>query len=177
MAVSARRKTAAAKTVFACLTVPAFAFCVLSDPVGQRYVPDRAVFQRWILDETPVQLSSYYRYCDYVLMESDFEPFDDQRKISYHYAAVLVQEYTMQDGALTLTGETFSPVFIWFKHDRLCGYYPLQKNADQPRAEVLYNRAVGMMQTYFPKIEPNDESWRGYYDTLAESCAAQAAEK
>lgn len=170
-AVAAYRKPALWKNSLALLTVPLTAFGFLTDPLSARYIPDRDVFVRWILDQDRYTYSGGTRVCNYIILESAFEPTVDRRKISHHYAAVLVREYQMQDGELTLIRENFAPVFMSFKHDWLLWYVDLECTA-QEAAEYNSTNDLRLekFHTYFPDIDPTDGAWRTYYAALSAGC-------
>ena len=160
-AVAAYHKPVIWQIALASLTVPLTAFGFLTDPYPARYIPDRDMFIRTIQEETPRTPESDIRVCNYLILDSAFEPFYDQRKISYHYTAVLVRDYRMQDGEPVLVSETFSPVFMGFKHDWLRFYVDLEREIQQP-AYSAYSRLM-QFHTLFPDIDLSGENWRINY--------------
>lgn len=157
------------KKRLAALTVPLMACCFLTDPMTTgRFIPEKRYFEMWIFDQTPVSVTTN-RVCAYEILDSDWEPFYDRRNISYHYVAVLVQEYTDVNGEQTVVHETFSPVCMAFKGNWLLGYADLS----EPAVPGAYNSttfAANAFSEHFP--DADGAAWQSCYDALAAECSA-----
>ena len=171
--VAAYRKPVWWKRAAALLTVPVLAVCFLTDPLNAGYVPEHAVFQSAILENVPSP-HSVHTVCEYVILDQAFEPFYDRRGISYHYAAVLEQDFVLENGEPICQGEHFTTAYIAFKQDWLLKYIDLEQCRTAPRYDGEYEAAADTVHLRFPSVDLNDTAWRGNYDALAESCLAQA---
>lgn len=158
------------KMVLCSAVIPLAVLCFLTDPDAAHHIPEAKYFESAILESTPSATNAAYRACSYIILDSDFERFYDRQEISYHYAAVLVREYTYQNGEPAVSAEHFYPAYIAFKKDRFLYCDDMNAILLDPRYDDSRENMVQDFRSHFHGTDPTDESWRNTYDTLSAGC-------
>ncbi len=168
------RKPAVWMTLLGMCSIVGTPFFFASDPSAYRMTDDSYI-KMAVLEETPPAAFQNHniRVCSYQILRHEYGAPQDRRNLNYFYVAAMVREYGDVNGTYECVGETFAPMFLYFKGDWYCGGADL--TGQGIRQQAALDRMLRVMAENMPDTDPNGDAWKAYHDALAADCDAQAA--